>query len=780
MLPIHLRRFLLTKTGQSGNLIGNFKSQQVVRVLTLVLCSLLTLPVSAQLANTAWPKFRGTPTNSGLGVGFVPSPILLWSRALGSGPIFDSSAAVGADGSIYVGSQSDGALIALDRKTGRVAWSQVTGGAVSSTPALGANGSLYVGSEDSNFYSIDIKSGSILWTYKTGGPVSSSPAIGTDGTVYVGSQDGTLYALNGTTGALRWSHATTGPILASPAIGPDGTVYITSSDQSIYAFNPAQGNLKWYFESAGRVLSSPAVSANGRVYFGSEDNNVYALNSTNGRLVWIFSTGAAVDASPTIDKSGNVLIGSSDGKFYCLSGANGAKRWTFSTNSPILSSAAIANNGSIYFGCNDGNLYSLSSTGSKNWKFASNGSITSSPAIAADGTLYFSCGSNDLIALATTYPGPKPISVVINPSSVPAGIGTAGTVTLDNQALYDGVLVNLTSNKSNASVPVAVLVPQGANSASFPVATYATSATTRVLVTAAADRGSASGPLTIGGPTLLSLTLSPTVVLGGTSSTATLYLSAAARAGGEVVSISSTASQAIVPTAVVIAGGQASTTFTIQTLGVTAPKVATIRATLGTATLKTSLTITPAALQSVTLNASSLVGGTSTQGTITLTGPAPSSGFLVNLSSNKPSVSVPTTVRVPSGKFSTTFDVKTLAVPADTLATVTASAGGLAIQNSLTVIAPVLTGFSISPTTVKGGQTAVGTVYISSVAPAGGLLIRFGSDSSSAVIQNSIIIPAGQTSVNVRIRTSRVNFSVIANISSTLGDQSLSAVLNIN
>ena len=68
------------------------------------------------------------------------------------------------------------------------------GSAVSSSPAIGADGTIYVGSGDKKLYAINGKSGVKLWEFVKGSAVSS-PAIGSDGTVYVGSQDHKLYAI---------------------------------------------------------------------------------------------------------------------------------------------------------------------------------------------------------------------------------------------------------------------------------------------------------------------------------------------------------------------------------------------------------------------------------------------------------------------------------------------------------------------------------------------------------------------------------------------------------
>jgi outer membrane protein assembly factor BamB len=142
-----------------------------------------------------------------------------------TGDVITSSPAIGADGTVYVGS-GDRKLYALDGATGAKRWEFATGSAVVNCPAIGVDGMVYVGSQDGKCYALDEATGQQRWAFATGGEVNSSPAIGSDGTVYVGSLDGKLYALNGATGAKRWEFLTGNQIHSSPAIGADGTVYI--------------------------------------------------------------------------------------------------------------------------------------------------------------------------------------------------------------------------------------------------------------------------------------------------------------------------------------------------------------------------------------------------------------------------------------------------------------------------------------------------------------------------------------------------------------------------
>jgi len=95
-----------------------------------------------------------------------------------------------------------------------------------------------------------------------------------------------------------------------------------------------------------------------------------------------------------------------------------------------------------------------------------------------------------------------------------------------------------------------------------------------------------------------SLTLNPTSVTGGNSSTGTVTLSGAAPAGGATVALSSNnTTAATVPSSVTVAAGATAATFTVSTSAVAASTTVTISATYSGATRSASLTVTPASLR---------------------------------------------------------------------------------------------------------------------------------------------------------------------------------------
>jgi hypothetical protein len=97
------------------------------------------------------------------------------------------------------------------------------------------------------------------------------------------------------------------------------------------------------------------------------------------------------------------------------------------------------------------------------------------------------------------------------------------------------------------------------------------------------------------------------------------------------------------------------------------------------------LTVSAPALSTLSLSPSSVKGGTSSTGTVTLTGPAPSAGVVVALSSNSSYASVPSSVTAPGGASSATFTINTPTVTTTRTPRISAVYGGVTRNATLTV-----------------------------------------------------------------------------------------------
>lgn len=317
-----------------------------------------------------------------------------------------SSPAIGADGTIYLGS-ADSNLYAMN-PDGTKKWTFSAGSQVSSSPAIGSDGTIYFGTNDGKVFAVN-PNGTKKWEVATGESIWSSPAIGSDGTVYIGSRksdysNGKLNAI-APDGTYKWGYITGSPgiDISSPAIGPDGTIYV-GGDHALYAINP-DGSEKWKCTIFNlNSLSSPAVGKDGTIYIaGRNTNQLHAVNP-NGTIKWNSFLSGMVSASPTIGSDGTIYIGVADGGpgFCAINPTDGSIKWKLTTIPKIYySTAAIGPDNKIYVGAGN-ELYAISPEGSVLWSYPTGNGIWSSPSIGSDGTIYINSYDDKLYAIESS------------------------------------------------------------------------------------------------------------------------------------------------------------------------------------------------------------------------------------------------------------------------------------------------------------------------------------------------------------------------------------------
>ena len=192
-------------------------------------------------------------------------------------------------------------------------------------------------------------------------------------------------------------------------------------------------------------------------------------------------------------------------------------------------------------------------------------------------------------------------------------------------------------------------------------------------------------------PTLSSLVLNPSSVTGGQSATGTVNLTAPAPSGGTAVSLSNANSAASVPSSVTIPANLSSANFAINTTAVGTTTAGNITATYAGVNKSAALTVNPpapaAALSSLTLSPSTVVGGSNATGTVTLTKAAPAGGIVVTIaSSNSTRAKVPASVLVPAGAISKVFTITTTTTKQKINVRITASYADVNKSTTLTIV----------------------------------------------------------------------------------------------
>jgi hypothetical protein len=408
--------------------------------------------------------------------------------------------------------------------------------------------------------------------------------------------------------------------------------------------------------------------------------------------------------------------------------------------------------------------------------------------VSATTPVLISASYNGASKTATLTVNPFLATPVLSPTSLVGGVSsTANKVTLNAPAPAGGILVNLSASDPGVGVPASVAVAAGATaSPAFTITTSAVSATTSVTISASYNGVIKTAILTVNPVALLSVALSPASVVGGVSTTSNkVNLNAPAPAGGIVVNLSPSDPGVGVPASVLVAAGAtASPVFTITTSAVAATTSVTISASYNGVTKAANLTVNPVGLLAVALSPTSVAGGaSSTANKITLNGPAPAGGILVNLASTDLGVGVPPSVTVAAGATaSPVFTITTSAVATQTVVTISASYNGVTKTANLTVNPVALLSVALSPASIVGGvSTTFNKVNLTGPAPAGGIVVTLTSSVLGVGVPASVTVAAGATASSFfTITTSAVAAPTGVTISASYHGVIKTASLTVN
>jgi hypothetical protein len=416
-----------------------------------------------------------------------------------------------------------------------------------------------------------------------------------------------------------------------------------------------------------------------------------------------------------------------------------------------------------------GNIYVVGYTGSTNFPVV--GALQPQTA-----------GGNDGFVVKISAPAGL-ASVGLNPATVTGGANSTGTLTLTAPAPAGGAVVTLTTSNSNAAtVPASVTVAAGATSATFTVTTKTVTAGLVVNITASWNGVSKTAGLVVN-PLLASITLNPSVLTGGAGSTGTVTLNSAAPAGGAVVTlVSSNTNAAAVPASAAVAAGAKSANFAITTKAVTTVTAVNITATYAGASTIVTLVVNPP-LASITLNPASVTGNAGSTGTVTLAAAASAGGAVVTLTSSNINVAtVPASVTVTAGATTGTFAIATKPVATQTAVTITATYSG-AVKTTTLVVNPAgaLAALALNPPAVAGGAGSTGTVTLNIAAPAGGATVTLvSSNTNAATVPASVTLAAGATTGTFTVTTKAVTTATAVTITATYSGANKAATLTVN
>lgn len=215
-------------------------------------------------------------------------------------------------------------------------------------------------------------------------------------------------------------------------------------------------------------------------------------------------------------------------------------------------------------------------------------------------TLIFSAAL--LVAVPAPASAAGSISALsINPDAVRDGASTTGTVDLGFADPGPTVVRLFSADPSAAQVPTSITIPAGQTTGTFTITSSATAPETIVQITGATpDNISRSHLLSVNaatpaGPSLSSVSLTPTSVVGGQNATGTVRFTAPMTQGAVVQLSTSNPAIARVPQETVVSANASTSTFNLATSAVSTSTSVTVTARWFGITRTTTITVTPGA-----------------------------------------------------------------------------------------------------------------------------------------------------------------------------------------
>jgi len=281
---------------------------------------------------------------------------------------------------------------------------------------------------------------------------------------------------------------------------------------------------------------------------------------------------------------------------------------------------------------------------------------------------------------------------------------------------------------------------------------------------------------------IASVTLSPASVVGGGVATGTVTLSGVAPVGGAPIALSSSnPGVATVVSPVTVLAGNTSATFTVTSIPVAANTSVSITATYGSSTKSATLTVKAPTVKSFVLTPATLIGGKTSTAKATLTGPAPSSGLTITLSSNNPSIASPTgNISISGGATTGSATIATQVVATNTPVGITWALGTASKTATLTVEPAALLSIKLLPISLYGGSSSTATVTLNGAAPLSGASITLtSSDPSIATVQSPLNISSGNTFNTITVQTQPVSVTTSVTISAVYLGVTKTATLTV-
>lgn len=203
-------------------------------------------------------------------------------------------------------------------------WECQLGGAFKTGPTLGPD-RLYVGGADGKVYALDKFSGKTAWSFATRGEILGG--ILWDGErAIAASADGKVYAFN-SDGRLLWQNDLGVPLYAPPVACGSNTV-VCDREGRVIALAAADGGIVWQKRDAAYTVEAAPCVHGGDVYLGAWDSHLYRYRAEDGALMWkVRGAGSAVKPAPQYYSPADCPVVVVEDKLYAADRAYFLGRW---------------------------------------------------------------------------------------------------------------------------------------------------------------------------------------------------------------------------------------------------------------------------------------------------------------------------------------------------------------------------------------------------------------------------------------------------------------------
>ncbi len=282
---------------------------------------------------------------------------------------------------------------------GDVVWSFQTKGVI--TTGIAVSGNLVLaGDELGNFYAVNKNTGRSAWSYNGSHSFVGTPAVA-DGKVVVAEADGTVSCLKLNDGSVVWSREVDvegmGLTLVDGAAIGDGKVYVARGDAMLNALSFADGHSVWDYKSEGTELRTAPAFGEEFVMLGEQNAKFSMINPKTGKRVNGGGAGGAVN-TPVIN-NGNVYFSSWDGSVQRVQINGVIPKWHRKFGNPITT-MPIVGGSRVFIGTANGVAAALSVEGGNIlWNYdTEGGNITANPVFTGNSVIIIS-GQGALLEL---------------------------------------------------------------------------------------------------------------------------------------------------------------------------------------------------------------------------------------------------------------------------------------------------------------------------------------------------------------------------------------------